>query len=53
MKRDYEDILKEMLPSNWMQMYDLNKVQDLKQVKNLLKKTFKRLGLVHEWGFLE
>ena len=48
LKSKYEDILKEMLPTNWTSMYDLNKANDLKNVKNLLKKMFKRLGLDHE-----
>lgn len=47
-KNDYDDILKEILPANWMSTYDLKKTTDLKQMKNYLKKTFKRFGIIAE-----
>ncbi|KAM3134224.1 hypothetical protein pb186bvf_013644 [Paramecium bursaria] len=47
-KNDYEDILKEILPQNWMNTYDLKKLTDLKHMKNYLKKTFKRFGIISD-----
>jgi hypothetical protein len=29
-KTDFDDILREILPSNWMNTYDLKKITDLK-----------------------
>jgi len=51
MKNEYDDILKEILPSNWANTYDLKKITDLKHMKNYLKKTFKRFGIISDWVF--
>jgi len=48
MKNEYDDILKEILPSNWANTYDLKKITDLKHMKNYLKKTFKRFGIISD-----
>lgn len=44
LKREYEDILRDILPSN----FDLNlrTSDDIKQIKNYIRKTYKRLGLI-------
>ncbi|CAK60770.1 unnamed protein product (macronuclear) [Paramecium tetraurelia] len=47
-KSDYDDILREILPKDWTNTYDLKKITDLKRMKNYLKKTFKRFGIMSD-----
>ncbi|KAL4446655.1 hypothetical protein ABPG74_005593 [Tetrahymena malaccensis] len=47
-KNDYDDIIKEILPNNIMSTLDFKNGKDIRQVKNYLKKTFKRLGITFE-----
>lgn len=47
-KSEYDDIIKEVIPSNLMKTYDFQRANDIKQVKNYLKKAFKRIGIVFE-----
>jgi hypothetical protein len=44
LKREYEDILRDILPSNFD--YNLRTSDDIKQIKNYIRKTYKRLGLI-------
>ena len=48
LKSEYDDIIREVLPSNFMNTYDFQKAHDIKHVQNYLKKTFKRLGLSND-----
>ncbi|EAR92749.3 hypothetical protein TTHERM_00322930 (macronuclear) [Tetrahymena thermophila SB210] len=47
-RTDYDDIMKEVISNDVMNNYDFKNANDIKQVKNLLKKTFKRLGMTFE-----
>lgn len=47
-KTEYDDIIKEILPNNLMNTYDFQKANDIKHVKNYLKKTFTRMGIHFE-----
>lgn len=47
-KSEYDDILREILPKDWTNTYDLKKITDLKRMKNYLKKTFKRFGIMSD-----
>ena len=47
-KSEYDDIIKEILPNNLMNSIDFKNGKDIKQVKNYLQKTFKRLGMAFE-----
>lgn len=40
--------MKEVISNDVMNNYDFKNSNDIKQVKNLLKKTFKRLGMTFE-----
>jgi len=44
-KEEYEDILKEIFPSDWNTRFDLKKLQDLSFLKITMTHTFKRLGI--------
>lgn len=44
LKRDFDDILKDVLPQNFE--YNLKSSEEIKQVKNYIRKTYKRLGLI-------
>jgi hypothetical protein len=44
LKREYEDILRDILPSNFD--YNLRTSDDIKQIQNYIRKTYKRLGLI-------
>ena len=50
-KEEFDDIISEILPTNYMNNYDFQKANDIKHVQNYLKKTFKRLGLHYEENF--
>lgn len=49
-KLEYDDIIKEVLPSNFMNVYDFKQASDIKMVEHHLKKSFKRFGLCIEEG---
>ncbi len=45
LKNDYDDIFREVIPTDLLKTYDLFNASDIKSVKNYLKKAFKRLGV--------
>jgi len=47
-RNEYDDIIKEILPNYMMGNIDFKKVNDIKAIKNYLKKSFKRLGLIDD-----
>jgi len=47
-KEEFEDILKEIFPSDWNTRFDLKKLQDLSFLKVTMTHTFKRLGIKRE-----
>lgn len=44
-KNDFNDILKEVVPTSWMKNHDLKKFENIFELNVYLKKTFKRLNL--------
>lgn len=44
-KNEYDDIIKEILPNNFISTIDFKNGKDIRLVKNYLQKTFKRLGI--------
>jgi hypothetical protein len=44
-KNDYDDIIKEILPNDLLNTYEFKKANDIRYVKNYLKKTFARIGI--------
>lgn len=42
-KNEYDDVIREFIPNNLMNTYDFQRAGDIKNVKNQLKKAFKRL----------
>lgn len=49
-KLEYDDIIKEVLPSNFMNVYSFKHASDIKLMEHTLKKSFKRFGLSIEEG---
>jgi len=45
-RNDYDEIIREILPGNLMTTYDFKKANDIKTIKNYLKKTFKRMSII-------
>lgn len=49
LKNEYDDIIREVVPNQMMGTFDFKKSNDIKTVKNYLKKSFQRLGMLGDF----
>ena len=45
-RNEYDEIIRDLLPGSLINTYDFKKANDIKTIKNYLKKTFKRIGII-------